>query len=275
MPCICKYFFICKWYWGKLSRYLFLIPSQLWNFGVVEVNAKDTSCFWLNQLQENCADFPEGVFDKIHDERIVGGIEADIGEIQWQANLAYKDELDQFCGGTLLCDRFVLTAAHCVEYEAPDNIVVILGDHNKENENDPYEITNDVKKIILHPKYVPETSNDNSYNDIALLQLSKPVRNKKGIRSACLPKYEPIDPRYPDMLITGWGRVRPSGPYSEVLLKAKVDLIPRNKCKEMYGKDGGNVTERMICASSPGKDTCQGDSGGILWFPLSLFKIPS
>ena len=76
------------------------------------------------------------------------------------------------------------------------------------------------------------------------------------------------------MLITGWGRVRPEGPGSEVLLKAKVDLISRNKCKEMYGKDGGNVTDRMICASSPGKDTCQGDSGGILWFLLyDLFKI--
>ena len=212
----------------------------------------------MKQLQENCADFPEQTFSKI-----VNGTEVDIGEIQWQAHLATKEGYwkNGFCGGTLLCDRFVLTAAHCcVGFPKPE--VVILGDHYAENENDPYEIRIDVEKIIIHPKYY------RYQNDIAIIQLAKPVRNKKGIRNACLPKYEPRQQEVKEMLITGWGAKYSAGPTSNVLLKAVVDLVSRKKCKEMYKKPWNgqteDITERMICAASPGKDTCQGDSGGIL-----------
>ena len=216
----------------------------------------------MKQLQENCVDFPEQLFYKKNGERIVNGTEVDIGEIQWQAHLATKKGKwkNGFCGGTLLCDRFVLTAAHCcVGFPKPE--VVILGDH-KENENDPYEIRIDVKKIIVHPGYYYDDQ-----NDIAILKLAKPVRNKKGIRNACLPKYEPRQQEVKEMLITGWGGKYFQGPTSNVLLKAEVDLVSRKKCKEMYNKplngQTGDITERMICAASPGKDTCQGDSGGI------------
>ena len=110
----------------------------------------------------------------------------------------------------------------------------------------------------------------------AILQLAKPVRKQKGIRNACLPKYEPKQQEVKEMLITGWGRKYSGGPLSNVLLKAIVDLVSRKKCKEMYGITG-DITERMICAASPGKDTCQGDSGGIFDFHynLYLFKIGS
>ena len=247
---ICKYFIFRLLRENYLGIY-FQISSQIWNFGA---HAQDSSCIWLKQLQENCADFPEQTFSKI-----VNGTEVDIGEIQWQAHLATKEGYwkNGFCGGTLLCDRFVLTAAHCIYFREPE--VVILGDHNKENKNDPYEIRIDVKKIIIHPKY----NNINFNNDIAILQLAKPVRKQKGIRNACLPKYEPKQQEVKEMLITGWGRKYSGGPLSNVLLKAIVDLVSRKKCKEMYGITG-DITERMICAASPGKDTCQGDSGGIL-----------
>ena len=251
---ICKYFIFRLLRENYLGIY-FQISSQIWNFGA---HAQDSSCIWLKQLQENCADFPEQLFYKKNGQRIVNGTVVDIGEIQWQAHLATKEGYwkNGFCGGTLLCDRFVLTAAHCIFFEKPE--VVILGDH-KENENDLYERRIDVKKIIIHPKY----NNINFNNDIAILQLAKPVRKQKGIRNACLPKYEPKQQEVKEMLITGWGRKYSGGPLSNVLLKAIVDLVSRKKCKEMYGITG-DITERMICAASPGKDTCQGDSGGIL-----------
>ena len=79
--------------------------------------------------------------------------EAHIGEIPWQANLVKKSNRGHFCGGTLLYDRFVLTAAHCFKnYKRPEEILVILGDHNTDNNDDPYETEYDVRKIILHPE---------------------------------------------------------------------------------------------------------------------------
>ena len=269
--------YICKYFIHKLlrkTRHLFSIPSQLLGFRA-EVDAQD---IWLKQLTENCANFSEHILPKNNGQRILcldpndricEGTEAKLGELPWQANIASKNDRGHFCGGILLCDRFILTAAHCVVNKWAEDILVILGDHNIDNDFDRYETEHDVKKIILHPKYFKGWTDDYVYqchNDIALLQLTEPVRISNGVRSACLPKYEPKNGAK-DMLISGWGTTEDFS-YSDVLLKAEVDLIPRKKCEEMYSipelGQRGNITERMICAASPGKDTCQGDSGGIL-----------
>ena len=90
-----------------------------------------------------------------------------------------------------------------------------------------------------------------------------------GIKNACIPKDEPKNGVDYKMLISGWGATTPSNTYSDILLRTKVNLIPRKYCRRYYripeGTTGrtGNITERMICAASPGRDTCNGDSGGI------------
>ena len=280
------YTYTCKYFIHKLlseTRQSFSIPFQLWVFAA-EVCAQDRS-IWLDQLTENCANLPEQVFydDYDYGERVYcleegpdgeqsycDDVEAEIGELPWQANLVRKYNRAHFCGGILISDRFVLTAAHCLENNWAEDILVILGDHNTDNNNDTYETEHDVKKIILHPGYFKGYTDSfyQLHNDIALLQLSKPARIRNGTRNACLPKYEPKTGAN-DMLISGWGAT-PNYPYSDVLLKAEVYLISRKTCEEMYriptGYSGktGNITEGMICAASPGKDTCQGDSGGIL-----------
>ena len=69
------------------------------------------------------------------------------------------------------------------------------------------------------------------------------------------------------MLISGWGKT-PKSSYSDILLRTEVDFIQRKYCEEIFripntSGQTGNITERMICAASPGRDACQGDSGGI------------
>ena len=284
--CICKYFDhkILR----KTIRHSFSIPCQLWGFRA-EVDAQDRSIWLENQLTENCANFHD---DYNHGYRIIcfeegpdgekikcNDAEAHIGEIPWQANLVTKNNRCHFCGGTLLNDRFVLTASHClVNWEniviRPEEILVILGDHNTDNNDDPYETEYEVKKIILHPEYFKGYTGSlfQLHNDIALLQLTEPVKMTKGTKNACLPKHEPKNGAAYNMLISGWGRywgATPDSTYSNILLRTKVNLVPRKHCEEKFRKPNensgktGNISERMICAASPGRDACQGDSGGI------------
>ena len=266
-----------------IYRHSFSIPCQLWGLRA-EVDAQDRSIWLENQLTENCANFYDYDYDDDdYDLRIFcfeegpdgeeiecDDIEADIGEIPWQANLVMKSNRGHFCGGTLLYDRFVLTAAHCFRGERPEEILVILGDHNTDNNDDPYETEYDVRKIIIHPEYFKGDKGSvyQLHNDIALLQLTEPVRMTKGIKNACLPKEEPKNGAAFNMLISGWGKT-PKSSYSDILLRTEVNFIPRKYCEEIFRKPNensgktGNITERMICAASPGRDACQGDSGGI------------
>ena len=281
------YTYTCKYFIHKLlseTRQSFSIPFQLWVFAA-EVCAQDRS-IWLDQLTENCANLPEQVFydDYDYGQRVYcldegpdgeqsycDDIEAEIGELPWQANLVRKYNRAHFCGGILISDRFVLTAAHCFKnYKRPEEILVILGDHNTDNNDDPYETEYDVRKIIIHPEYFKGDKGSvyQLHNDIALLQLTEPVRMTKGIKNACLPKEEPKNGAAFNMLISGWGKT-PKSSYSDILLRTEVNFIPRKYCEEIFRKPNensgktGNITERMICAASPGRDACQGDSGGI------------
>ena len=207
----------------------------------------------MEELKNNCADFPDQY------EKIVGGVEADLGEIPWQANLRQGGKA---CGGIFLCDKFVLTAAHCVarldDSTRPISLsTVVFGDHDlkKIEENQKaYE----VQEIIIHSGFNWQTAD----NDIAIIELKNPVEKNKFVKNACLPKFEPEREQGP-FLISGWGTIAESGPSSDKLLKALVDLVPRSQCTRIYEELDDTITDKMICAARDGIDTCKGDSGGI------------
>lgn len=102
--------------------------------------------------------------------------------------------------------------------------------------------------------------------DIALLKLSKTVTYTSAVRPISLPTSSCNFPAKTQCYVTGWGRIRESGPVSDRLREAKVPIIERNECEKMYRVHGSIVTERMICAGYKGGriDSCQGDSGGPL-----------
>ena len=178
------------------------------------------------------------------------GITAKKGEFPFQVLL----KLDGYfkCGGTLISNRFVLTAAHCVDdyfFEA----TIVAGELNR-FDNDGTEIEMKVKRLILHPNY---TGKPHYRNDIALLKLEKFVKTNDYIQIASLPKSET---NYGKVQSGGWGLTK-GNTNPNTLIIAHLKIMPRSQCRKYWGR---YITNKVICVAGE-KDkngTCQGDSGG-------------
>ncbi|VTJ72280.1 Hypothetical predicted protein [Marmota monax] len=191
--------------------------------------------------------------------RIVGGAVSSEGEWPWQASLQVRGR--HICGGALIADRWVVTAAHCFQEDSmasPALWTVFLG-KVRQNSRWPGEVSFKVSRLVLHP-YHEEDSHD---YDVALLQLDHPVVRSATVRPVCLPARSHLFEPGLRCWITGWGALREGGPTSNVLQKVDVQLVPQDLCGEAYHYQ---VTPRMLCAGyrKGQKDACQGDSGGPL-----------
>ncbi|KAK5639497.1 hypothetical protein RI129_011989 [Pyrocoelia pectoralis] len=199
---------------------------------------------------------------------VVGGSPAAPAEFPFMAALGYNtnDGFGWYCGGTLISDYYVVTAAHCAftrQYGQPAK--VRLGEIDLKHDNDGTEYQDyDVEDIKLHEQYRPPSH----YHDIALIKLSKKVQFTKFIRPACLWNKFEID--YKVAIATGWGKTGFVEEQSDKLLKVALDLFNNSVCATTYQSDisrlPNGIIRNMLCAGKleGGKDTCQGDSGGPL-----------
>uniref|UniRef100_A0A4W4GHP6 Peptidase S1 domain-containing protein n=1 Tax=Electrophorus electricus TaxID=8005 RepID=A0A4W4GHP6_ELEEL len=117
----------------------------------------------------------------------------------------------------------------------------------------------EVQTIITHTDYNQMTYD----NDIAVLELTKPLVFSNYIHPVCLPASSHAFPAGMPCWVTGWGSLREGGRVSRILQKAEVKIINDTVC-DMINE--GQVTSRMLCSGflSGGVDACQGDSGGPL-----------
>ncbi|XP_056149875.1 serine protease 56 [Lampris incognitus] len=189
--------------------------------------------------------------------RIVGGSPASPGSWPWLVNLQLDGGL--MCGGVLVDSSWVVTAAHCFAGSRSESYwTAVVGEFDI-TKADPDEQVLKVNRIIPHPKFNPKTFN----NDIALVELTSPVVLSDHVTPVCLPSgMDP--PTGSPCLVAGWGSLYEDGPSADVVMEAKVPLLPQNTCKSTLGKE--LVTNTMLCAGylSGGIDSCQGDSGGPL-----------
>ena len=193
------------------------------------------------------------------ESKIVGGSGVKPHSIPWHVGIARKGHNVPYCGGTLISDRHVLTAAHCrIPSYLP--VEVIVAEHNLKSSADG--IRKSVCRFTNHPKYDSKNVN----YDYSIIHLEDPVQLSRKAVPACLPPKSMSDEylKGKDLTVSGWGKLSEnSGQRPDLLNKVVVPGISHTDCIKYYGK---LITEKMLCAGKPEgqEDACQNDSGGML-----------
>jgi len=194
--------------------------------------------------------------------RIVGGELAADGEFPFQVSLRSIGALGatHFCGGSIISDTWIVTAAHCCAGKLPATMHVVAGGvklNNFENE----EENRNLAQIVSNPRY----SSSNQENDICLLQLKEALEWTEFVQPIALPEFQQQTADGTMATVTGWGTLH-EGDFNlpNELHKVDVPVIGDEECNAAYASAGYGTSESMICAGLPegGKDSCQGDSGG-------------
>ena len=252
-------------YSGVTLRVTYRLPSVQAALNVTKTGTGDGSVQSISSMAAQMQSLA-----KLVNPSIVGGTPAQSGAWPWQVRLSVTTQQGTFlCGGSLISDQWVLTAAHCVEDGdgstlSPASFKVRAGSL----QIDSGGVVTSVSRVVKHPAYESATMD----NDIALLRLSSPLTQSKTIRPIA-----PLSASQEQQLaatntlatVTGWGTTSSGGDVSAVLMQAQVPLISSSDCAAQSAYSGSQLSSNMICAGYPqgGKDSCQGDSGGPLVVP--------
>ncbi|XP_056112646.1 mast cell protease 2-like [Rhinichthys klamathensis goyatoka] len=158
------------------------------------------------------------------------------------------------CGGFLISDQFVLTAAHC--RKKTEELTVVVGAHDLRKMNEG-GVRIKVESYYKHLDY-----SENPYrNDIMLLRLKKKVEKNKHVEWISIPKTEGDIPADSVCSVAGWGSLVTNGTSSPVLMETNVKIMNNKKCKHIWGLTFS--AGQMMCVYGDG-GSCGGDSGGPL-----------
>lgn len=191
---------------------------------------------------------------------IVGGEATDISTLPWQVSLQTSDGF-HFCGGSIIADKWIVTAAHCVAGGPPAMIVAGVTQLSQANTGQVVPVA----RAITAPGYVDVSQG----HDLALLELAQPLQ----LNGTTVRPIRPVGPAEaaagiaaPGVVATvsGWGTLSSGGAAPDTLQSVQVPIVSLADASADYGMQ---LTEDQLAAGLRGvggKDSCQGDSGGPL-----------
>ncbi|MCJ8736040.1 hypothetical protein PDJAM_G00254240 [Pangasius djambal] len=185
--------------------------------------------------------------------RIVNGEEAVPHSWPWQVSLQDSTGF-HFCGGSLVNQYWVVTAAHC---NVRTSHLVILGEHDRSSNSENIQVIK-IEKSIRHQSYNSYTTN----YDVAVIKLASPAELNSRVSPVCLAETSDNFQGGLKCVTTGWGLTRYNAATTPPLLQqAALPLLTKADCQRYWGN---KITDLMICAGASGVSSCMGDSGGPL-----------
>ncbi|XP_043464020.1 chymotrypsin-1-like [Leptopilina heterotoma] len=181
--------------------------------------------------------------------RVVGGKDAPIGKYPFQIITKFLDRF--LCGGTIINERYVLTAAHCVDgFEIA--VYKVVTEINRQSDNGTaYQ----AEKFIIHENY----NKSQHLHDIALIRVATNILYTKLAQPVSLPsKYFEYNE---EATLIGFGKLGFIEPAARTLQELKLEIFPNSKCRSIIPY----VRKTHICTlTEEGEGACNGDSGGAL-----------
>ncbi|CAG5031188.1 unnamed protein product [Parnassius apollo] len=200
------------------------------------------------------------------DVRIVGGEDIDITEAPYQVSLFKRGR--HSCGGSIIANDIIITAAHCVVDTIPRDYLVRVGSSSTQRGGELYPVGD----LIWHSNFTYLKMD----SDVALLWLTKPIQFREGVAPIEMLKQGQEIQDGDIAKVTGWGNLREGGGYPSTLQMVLVPTVSSRDCSAAYSAMY-SITSTMLCAGVPegGKDACQGDSGGPMAYDGKLAGVVS
>ncbi|CAH1405897.1 unnamed protein product [Nezara viridula] len=226
---------------------------------VIQGNKVEQYCTQLNHRYQNIQEV----------NKVLGGRESAPRTHTYMVLIGYKTTKEWRCGGTLITESYVLSAAHCSHpYELGPARWARLGELDiSSSSDDAKPVDRTIDKRIPYPSYKASQP----YHDIALFKLDSAVVFSTYIYPICLHTNRDITSKIATAM--GWGRTSGRGSTSKKLLEVNIDVYNDTECMRFMHSGWVRIlfrwdsdADQIICAGLPdgSKDTCEGDSGGPL-----------